>query len=140
MVKLARDVMSTDCQCIGEEESLLDAARKLAALDVGAMPICGTDGRLKGMLTDRDLVVKAIARGRNLTTTRAGELAEGRPITVDSDDSISDVVKLMGEYRIRRLPVLEGRDLVGIVAIADLAAHLSRDELGELVQVISTAS
>jgi CBS domain-containing protein len=92
------------------------------------------------MVTDRDIVVKAIAQGRNLTTTRAGELAEGRPITVDSDDSVSDVVKLMGEYRIRRLPVLEGRDLVGIVAIADLAAHLSRDELGELVQVISTAS
>jgi CBS domain-containing protein len=140
MVKLARDVMSADCQCIGEEESLLDAARKLAALDVGAMPICGTDGRLKGMITDRDLVVKAIAQGKNLTTTRAGELAEGRPITVDGDDSISDVVKTLAEYRIRRIPVLDGHNLIGIIAIADLAVHLPKDELGELMQMISTST
>ena len=61
--KKARDVMSPNTTCVGENETLLDAARKLADLDVGALPICGEDDRLKGMLTDRDIVVKALAQG-----------------------------------------------------------------------------
>ena len=71
--KKARDVMSTDCTCVGENETLLDAARMLAEKDVGALPICGEDDRLKGMLTDRDIVVKALAKGKDPGTTRAGE-------------------------------------------------------------------
>ena len=65
MAKTARDVMSADCECIGENESVLDAARKMAELDVGALPICGEDDRLKGMVTDRDVVVKVLAKGKD---------------------------------------------------------------------------
>ena len=77
MAKSARDVMTTDTTCIGEDDSVLDAARLIASLDVGALPICGKDDRLKGMLTDRDIVVKVLAAGKDPGTTRAGEVGEG---------------------------------------------------------------
>jgi len=65
MAKTAREVMSGGVECIGENETVLDAAKKLADLDVGSMPICGEDNRLKGMLTDRDIVVKVLAAGKD---------------------------------------------------------------------------
>jgi CBS domain-containing protein len=70
VAKKARDIMSSDCTCVGENDSLIDAAKLLAKLDVGALPICGEDNRLKGMLTDRDIVVKAIAKGKDLASTK----------------------------------------------------------------------
>jgi CBS domain-containing protein len=75
--KKARDVMSADCTCIGENDSVLDAARRLADLDVGSLPICGEDDRLKGMLTDRDIVVKVLAQGKDPSSVKAGELGVG---------------------------------------------------------------
>ena len=77
MANVARDVMTPDPQCIGENETLLDAAKKLARLGVGSMPICGKDDQLKGMLTDRDIVVKAIAKGKDAAKTLVSDLAEG---------------------------------------------------------------
>ena len=70
MAKTARDVMTADAECVGENETILDAAKKLAELDVGAMPICGEDNRLKGMLTDRDIVVKVLAQGKDPAARR----------------------------------------------------------------------
>src|SRR5687768_18095659 len=92
MAKKARDVMSSDCECIGENESVLDAAKKLKELNVGSMPICGEDNRLKGMLTDRDIVVKVLAEGRDPGSTTAGELGEGKPVTIGADDSIQEEI------------------------------------------------
>jgi CBS domain-containing protein len=71
MAKTARDVMSQGAECIGENESLAVAAKKMADLDVGALPICGEDDRLKGMLTDRDIVIKAVAQGKDPESTNA---------------------------------------------------------------------
>ncbi|MBA3407680.1 MAG: CBS domain-containing protein, partial [Solirubrobacterales bacterium] len=66
--------MSDDCTCIGENDSVLDAAKRLAELDVGAMPICGEDDRLKGMITDRDIVIEVLAQGKDPASTKAIEL------------------------------------------------------------------
>jgi len=74
MAKKARDVMSPDAQCIGEDDSVAQAAQRLAELGVGAMPICGNDDRLKGVLTDRDIVVEVLAQGKDPDSTKAGEL------------------------------------------------------------------
>ena len=74
MGKTARDVMTGDAECIGENDSVTDAAKRLAELNVGAMPICGEDNRLKGILTDRDIAVKVVAQGKDPRTTKAGEL------------------------------------------------------------------
>jgi CBS domain-containing protein len=136
----AREIMSGGAECIGENETLEDAARKLADLDVGAMPICGEDDRLKGMLTDRDIVVKAIAEGKSLSETKAGELGDGKPVTIGADDSTEEVLRTMTEHKIRRLPVIDGHDLIGIVSQADVAKSLPDEKAGELVEAISAAS
>ena len=74
--KTARDIMSDDCTCIGENDTVLDAAKQLKELDVGSLPICGEDDRLKGMLSDRDIVVKVLAEGKDPSNVKAGELGQ----------------------------------------------------------------
>jgi CBS domain-containing protein len=135
----AREIMTGGAECIGENETLEEAARKLADLDVGAMPICGEDDRLKGMLTDRDIVVKAIAQGKSPGETKAGELGEGKPVTIGADDSAEEALRTMTEHRVRRLPVIDGHDLIGIVSQADVAKSLPDEQTGELVEAISAA-
>jgi CBS domain-containing protein len=139
--KTARDVMSTDCTCVGENESVLDASKRLAELDVGSLPICGEDNRLKGMLTDRDIVVKVLAHGKDPASTRAGELGQGdaKTVTIGADDSIDEALRTMIDHKVRRLPVIDGHDLVGIVSQADIARHLDEQRTGDLVEAISTA-
>jgi CBS domain-containing protein len=139
MGKTARDVMTAQAECVGENETVLDAARKLAQLNVGAMPICGEDDRLKGMLTDRDIVVKVLAQGKDPGSTRAGELGEGKPVTIGADDSIEEALHTMSEHRVRRLPVIDGHQLVGIVSQADIARNLDEEKTGELVEAISAS-
>jgi CBS domain-containing protein len=140
MARKARDVMTGSAECVGENDSVLDAATKLTKLDVGAMPICGEDNRLKGMLTDRDIVVKVLAQGRDPASTNVGELAQGKPVTIGADDSLAETLETMARYKVRRLPVIDGHDLVGVISQADIAAHLSDEDTGRLVEVISTSS
>ncbi len=137
--KTARDVMSPDVTCIGENESLLDAARKLAELDVGALPICGEDDRLKGMLTDRDIVIKGLAQGKDPGATRAGELGDGETVTIGADDSIDEALRTMIDHKVRRLPVIDGHRLVGIISQADVATNVDEERVGDLVEAISAA-
>lgn len=134
---IARDIMTPGAECVGEHETLVDAARKLRDLDIGAMPICGDDDRLKGMLTDRDIVVRAIAEGRDPSTTMAGELAQGKPVTIGADDDVSEALATMKEHQVRRLPVIDGHRLVGMLAQADVARNLSSSDVGEVVEDIS---
>ena len=140
MGKTARDIMSNDVECVSENDSVLDAAKRLAELDVGAMPICGEDDRLKGMITDRDIVVKVLAKGKDPSSTKVGELGEGKPVTIGADDSIEEALKTMSEHQVRRLPVIDGHELVGIVSQADVARNLDDEKTGDLVEAISAAS
>jgi CBS domain-containing protein len=139
MGKTAREVMTGDAQCIGENDSITDAAKRLKELDVGAMPICGEDNRLKGMLTDRDIVIKVIAEGKDPNSTKAGELGEGKPVTIGADDSVDEALHTMAEHGVRRLPVIDGHDLIGIVSQADLARNVDEEKVGDLVEAISSA-
>ena len=139
--KKARDIMTPDCTCIGENDSLLDAAKKLAELGVGSLPICGEDDRLKGMLTDRDIVVKALAQGKDPGSTRAGELGngDGQTVTIGADDSIDEALRTMIDHKVRRLPVIDDRRLVGIISQADVATNIDEERVGDLVEAISAA-
>ena len=137
MAKKARDIMTGSPECIGENDSITDAAKKLQKLNIGSMPICGEDDRLKGMLTDRDIVIKVLAEGRDPDTTRAGELGEGKPVTIGADDSIDELLNTMAEYKVRRLPVIDGHKLIGIVSQADLARNIDEEQVGRLVEIIS---
>ncbi|GIF05031.1 CBS domain-containing protein [Actinoplanes siamensis] len=135
----ARDIMTPDATCVGENETLADAARKMADLEIGALPICGSDNRLKGMLTDRDIVVKAVAQGRDPAAVTAGELAQGKPVTIGADDDAGEILRTMGEHQVRRLPVIDGHQLVGMVALADVAQALPERPVGDLVGAITKA-
>jgi CBS domain-containing protein len=133
----ARDIMTPDVTCVGEKESLADAARRMAELDVGSLPICGEDNRLKGMLTDRDIVVKALAKGRSPADVTAGELAQGKPVTIGADDDAAVILQTMSAHKVRRLPVIDGHDLVGMVALADVARALPDRPVGDLIDAIT---
>ena len=139
MAKKARDIMSDDCTCIGENDSVLDAAKLLKEKDVGAVPICGEDDRLKGMLTDRDIVVKVLAEGKDPADTKAGELGQGdgKTVTVGADDSIDEALKTMAEHKVRRLPVIDDQRCVGVLAQADIARNIDEEKVGDLVEAIS---
>ncbi|KOU83420.1 MULTISPECIES: CBS domain-containing protein [unclassified Streptomyces] len=134
----ARDIMTPEPECIDAESIVLEAAQKLARLDVGALPICGTDHKLKGMLTDRDIVIKILAAGKDPATCKAGELAQGEAVTIGADDDASEILHTMTEYHVRRLPVIDGHDLVGIVAQADVARALPDPQVGDLLEAISS--
>ena len=137
--KKARDIMSPNTECVGENESVLDAAKKLAQLDVGSMPICGEDERLKGMLTDRDIVVKVLAKGKDPAGTKAAEIAQGdgTVVMVGADDPIEEALRTMTSHKVRRLPVIAGTTLVGMLAQADLARSGDDSAVGQTVEEIS---
>lgn len=135
----AREIMTADPTCAQESDTLADAARVMRDLGVGALPIRGADQRLTGMITDRDIVVKCIAEGGNPTTVTVSELAEGKPVTIGADDSVEDALATMIQHRVRRLPVIDGHDMIGIISQADVAQHLPEGRVGDLVEAISAA-
>lgn len=135
----ARDIMHSGAECIGEHESLYDAAQRMRDLDVGALPVCGEDDRLHGIITDRDIVVRCVAAGGDPRTMTAGDLAQGKPVTIGTAADASDVLAVMEEHRIRRLPVIESHRLVGMISEADLARHLPDQQVAEFVESICAA-
>jgi CBS domain-containing protein len=136
-VTTARDIMTADPACARESDTVHDAAQILAREDVGALPICGEDNRLKGMITDRDIVVKVLAEGKDPRAIHVGELAQGEAVTIGADDEAEEIMRTMTTHRVRRLPVIDGHDLVGVVAQADVAKALPNPRTGELVEALS---
>lgn len=134
----ARDIMTEGAECVGAQESVLDAARKMTQLGVGALPICGTDDKLKGVLTDRDIVVKVLGAGKDPATVHAGELAQKEAVTIGADDDAEEILRTMGAHKVRRLPVIDGHRLVGMVALADVARSLPDRQVGDLLHALST--
>jgi CBS domain-containing protein len=136
---LAGEIMTEDCRCMGEHDSVRDAARRLAELRIGAMPICGDDDRLKGMITDRDIAVKVVAEGLDPDRTEVGRLAEGEVVWVEADADLDRALELMAEHDVRRLPVIQDHRLVGIISQADIARQTPADATGDLVAAISAS-
>src|SRR3954451_5045020 len=120
----ARDIMSRDTECVSTDDTLETAARRMAQQGVGAMPICGDDDRLKGMLTDRDIVVNAIARGKDVARTLVSELSQVKPGTIGADDSIRETLAAMKRAEVRLLPVIVGPRRLVLVRVAGVARSL----------------
>lgn len=135
----ARDVMSAPPVYLQQDATLATAATRMAHEGAGALPVCGPDGRLVGMLSDRDIVVHGLARGRDPERCTVGDLFAGRGevVTIGADDSLEETLHTMAEHQVRRLPVIDGRDLVGIVAQADLARACPPEQVGDLLAAIS---
>ena len=133
----ARELMTEGAECVQANETLVDAARKMRDLDVGALPICGEDDRLKGVLTDRDIVVRCIADGKNPAEVKAGDMGQGKPVTIGADDSAEEALQTMSQHQVRRLPVIDGHRLVGMLSQADVARALPNAQVGEMVEDVS---
>jgi CBS domain-containing protein len=135
----AREIMSGNAECVRTSDTLVDAARKMRDLDVGALPICGDDDKLHGMLTDRDIVVECIAVGGDPSTTKVDQLTTAETVTIGADDPVEEVLRTMTDHGVRRLPVIDGHQLVGVVSQADVARNLPDDQIAQLVEAISSA-
>ncbi|WP_039798116.1 CBS domain-containing protein [Nocardia araoensis] len=133
----ARDIMTPNVECVRSSDTVVAAAQRMAELNVGALPICGEDDKLKGMLTDRDIVVKVIAQRKDPLGVDAGELG-GELVTVEADDDVRKVMSVMSQHQVRRVPVLEKGRLVGIIAQADVATTVENTQSGSTVEAIST--
>jgi CBS domain-containing protein len=135
-MRQARDIMHAGAECIGEEESLATAAQRMRDLGVGSLPICGADDRLHGILTDRDIVMRCVAEGRDPAQTKAGDLAQGTLFWVDATAPVDEALRQMEDHRVKRLPVIENHRLVGLISEADLARNLSEHRLAEFVEKV----
>jgi len=141
MVNSVREAMTEDPRSIGTSTSVVEAARLMRDEHIGSLPI--TDGdTLVGMITDRDITTRVVAEAADLATTSVGDVHSRDLISVEPDKDLEEALRLMARHQIRRLPVVEGGRLVGIVAQADIALTLSEDEkkTGELVEAISERS
>lgn len=122
-----RDLMSNPVIRVSPEESVAVAARTLSHYNIGILPVCGADGRVCGLVTDRDLVTRCVASGRNPANTPIRDIMTRNVISVRPDTDAGAAAHLMGREQIRRLPVMENGKLCGMVSLGDLAA---REELG----------
>ncbi|HYC89991.1 MAG TPA: CBS domain-containing protein [Thermoanaerobaculia bacterium] len=135
-----RDVMTPNPECVSEKDSIRDVARIMKDQDTGVVPV--VDGkRIIGLITDRDIVVRGLAEGKNLENVRVNELMTKSVRSVREDASVNEVLEMMGNAEIRRVPVVNGNDeLVGIVSLGDIAAQGNQDgKVGRAVENISEA-
>ena len=132
-----REIMTPEAQCVAPEETLVDAASLMRQLDVGAVPVC-EDGEVVGMLTDRDIVVRAVAPALIPAAIKVREIMSPGSVSVFEDQEVDEAVHLFEQHQIRRAPVLnrEGR-LVGIVSLGDIAVDASTSLSGEALKSVS---
>ncbi|KDN87986.1 CBS domain-containing protein [Kitasatospora cheerisanensis] len=135
----AKEIMHPGAECVTGEQTLADAARIMRERDVGALPICGENQKLLGIVTDRDIVLKCVADGRDPSTVKCLELAAGRPTIIEEDEDADLVLEVMEHQRVRRLPVINHPDhkLVGMISEADIARHLPQERLAEFVTAVT---
>ena len=129
------DVMTPGVESTSSTETLRDAARAMREGDFGSMPVVD-DGQLTGILTDRDIVVRAVAEGLE-PVAHVGDVASRDPVTVEPGEDLDDAMDLMARHRIRRLPVVEDGRLVGVVSQADVALGAKEAQTGAVVEQIS---
>ena len=136
----ARDLMTADPAFCDQDVTVEEVARQMADQNIGALPVCSTEGRLQGVVTDRDLAVRVVAEGRDPATTKVADLLTGgKVVTIGADDSAEDAIRAMKDHAVRRLPVIDGNRLVGMVSQADIARAMPDAKIGDLVDAISSA-
>ena len=135
-----REIMTLNATCCTADTTAADAARKMADENVGAIPVCDSEGRLCGVVTDRDLAVKIVAAGQDPDTVRLSELLDATGVvTIGADDSVEEAIRAMKDHAVRRLPVIDGSALVGMISQADIAHAMPDTTIGDLVDAISSA-
>ncbi|WP_190130703.1 CBS domain-containing protein [Streptomyces mashuensis] len=132
----AKDIMHPGAQWVTKDDSLLRVAELMKQMDLGALPVADENERLCGIITDRDIVVKCVARGHNVADCRAADICEGTPRWIDANADVEEVLHEMEQHRIKRLPVIEKKRLIGMISEADLAQHLTDDQIAEFAEAV----
>jgi len=136
----AREIMTPGAAYLDEGATVAEAAQRMANEDFGALPVCGRDGRLQGAVTDRDLVVRVLSEGRDPSSTTVADVIDNTEVvTIGADDPVEEAISTMKRYAVRRLPVIDGTELVGMVSQADIARAMPDAKVGDLVGAISEA-
>ena len=134
-----REIMSAPVVRIHPEENVMVAARTMEHYNIGAMPVCGSDGRLQGMITDRDIVTRCLASGRSPSATKVSDVMTAGIVAVRPDMEVSTAAALMGSRQVRRLPGMENGRLCGMVSLGDLSLkEESSIEAGDALTEISS--
>ena len=136
MAKKVSDAMTTQPRSAEPSQSLVEAAQVMKRADIGSLPVV-EEGRLVAVLTDRDIVVRAVAEGVDLNVTLVGDIASREPVTVGPEDDLDEALRLMARHQVRRLPVVDEQRLVGVLAQADVATEAKASKTGEVVEEIS---
>lgn len=135
-----KNIMTIGCDCIGERETITAAARKMARLGIGALPICNDENHLNGIITDRDIAIDVVAAGKDADNTEVGEFASDSVVAVDAQDDVDEAIDLMASKRLRRLPVVDtNSNLIGFLSQADIARSVGAEKSGVLLKQISTS-
>jgi CBS domain-containing protein len=133
MAQSIRDVMTADPVTIADSSSGLEAAQAMRDADIGDVIVLDDGGQVCGIVTDRDIAVRLVAEGRDPSATKLQEICSRDVAAVSPSDSVGDAVKLMRAKAVRRAPVIQGGEVVGIVSIGDLA--VSRDPDSALADI-----
>ena len=136
MTTKVRDAMTPGVRSVSPSDSLTDAAVAMRDEDVGSLPVVAGD-RVVGIVTDRDIVVRAVAERADPQTLVVGDVSSGELVTVQPDENLDEALELMARHRVRRLPVVENGRLVGVVAQADVALEAKEKDTGEMLEGIS---
>lgn len=136
-----KDLMSTNISCIKENDSVMQIAKQMKKENVGSIPVCSDQGYVKGIVTDRDLVLRVLAANRQkepLSSVTAGDVMSLNPVTVTPNMNSHDAALLFSAHQIRRLPVTENSKLVGMLSLGDLASKpVCIDEAGDVLSAVS---
>jgi len=132
-----REMMTRDAESVNADDSVQDAAETMAKLNIGSVPVLA-DGRVSGIVTDRDIAIRLIAENRRLSDVKVREIASGDPVVIGPDADIASAARLMAAQRIRRLPVVEDGSLVGMLSLGDISADGDAQAAGQALSEIST--
>ena len=136
MARSVRDVLTPGVRTVSPSQSLAEAAAVMKGEDVGSVPVV-EDDRLAGIVTDRDIVIRAVAERRDPQTVKVDEVASRQLVTVEPEQDLDEALALMAPHQVRRLPVVEAGRLVGMLAQADVALEAKEKKVGETIEEIS---
>ena len=136
----ARELMTKEPRIVGVDDSAADIARILSDEGIGAVVVCNDESRLQGVITDRDIAVGVVASDKDPSSTKASELIDGTEVaTIGADDSVEEAISTMKRHAVRRLPVIDGTEVVGFLSQADLASQVDDAQIKDLLAPISAS-
>jgi CBS domain-containing protein len=133
----AREIMTSDPTVLDQQATAAQAAEIMANEGIGAIPVCD-GGQLRGVITDRDIAVSVVAKGLDPAVCKVIDLVAAEAVTIGADDDAEELLRTMAKHQVRRLPVIDGDRLVGVVSQADVARALPRERVGEVLAEISS--